>query len=140
MRKAILNSDTKTIKKAEIQALRELGFSYNSISKYLDLDPVTVSKYAKLTSPQIDKIKEVMVKRLVATDWQLNQKAVKGIKEHLGDEKRVARTKLWELTGLYKTTKDYLLPAKSKDNNDNVNIQINLSRDGLQIDTKNNNP
>jgi len=130
MNKAIANA--KVIRQAEVKALLDIGLNKNNISDLLGMHPDTIEKYALLTDPQVEILREVMFKRLIGQKWQLSQKAYQKIDQTLSDDEKMKKTKLWELTNLYNTTSEGIIPKKAQQSG-NLNIQVNIAKDNVSV-------
>lgn len=119
---------------ANAKALKATGLSNRAIGKLLDVSYGSVGKWLKLNDEQANQLSEVIKRELFATDYITNKKAVKAINSHLEDEAKMAKTKLWELSGLYKTTREFLTPKANSQDNNSINIQLNINKDNFSID------
>lgn len=119
---------------ANAKALKATGLSNRAIGKLLDVSYGSVGKWLKLNDEQANQLSEVIKRELFATDYITNKKAVKAINEHLENPNKMSKTKLWELSGLYKTTREFLTPKANSQDNNSVNIQLNINKDNFSID------
>lgn len=121
-------------KMANAKALKATGLSQRAIGKLLNVGASTVGGWLKLNDKEADQLAEVIKRELFATDYITNKKAVKAINDHLDNEAKMSKTKLWELSGLYKTTREFLTPKANSQDNNSINIQLNINKDKFEID------
>lgn len=126
-------ADLKKLKIAQAKALKYIGLDNQKIADMFGTTRGTVRTWLGLPDKEFAEATEIIKKQLLATDIGLNVKAVEAIDEHLNNSDKMAKTKLNELTGLYRTTREFLTPT-NKESTQQTNIQINLSKDNFSIE------
>lgn len=126
-------TDSKLIKTANIQVLKNMGVSLRKMAKVLDLDYKTIKRYEKLdTNPELlAEFKKGIIQHLTMQDWDIAKKVTERLKFRVTDEEAIKKVKTQELTNLYKVVKDSLNPSEVKTNN--TAIQINITKENSAI-------
>jgi cyanate lyase len=120
------NSLTKKQRIAEVKALKEQGYTYKQVEEITGLAHQTIANYLKINDETVDKIKQVIKRHNLEYDNKTADLARQRILERLSDDKQAAKTRLYEITGVYKTARDLQEPKTMAGNTQAVQVNINI--------------
>lgn len=129
-------SDQRPFLVAQAKVLKDTDMSITKIAEFLNINVQTVKRYLAVADTEdIDKMKAIAKTKYLEMDWNLTNTAYARINEHLNDDTKMSTTKLYELTGLYKSARE-LQRDDVNINANQTNIYINDSGKGFSISTE----
>ncbi len=120
------NQLTKAQKVAEVQALKEQGFTYKQVQEITGLALQTISDYLKVKDETTEAIKNVIKRHNIEYDFKLANRAKDRILEKLDDEAVMKKTKLYEITGLYKVARELQEPRAGQGVGTAIQVNVNI--------------
>lgn len=122
-----MSKRNSTLKKAETKALTEQGYSIRAIADMLGIAESTVSNYRRQSGEDVKLIKETINRHWVQQDFELANLA----KEKLIE--KIDTAKFYDLTGLYKISRELQMPKQSINTQANLQVVINNNKDDVSI-------
>lgn len=123
------NKLSRAQKIAEVQALKEQSFTYSQIMSITGLSKQCVADYLKIKTEVVDRIKTVIKNHNIEHDFKTAELARNRIVERLQDNEAVKKTRLYELTGVYKTARDLQEPRVATGIGAAIQVNINIDKD-----------
>jgi len=104
---------------ASAKALRDAEYSYREIAKKLNISPQTAYTYVKMTDENLTQLANAIKKHWQIRDFKIAELAADKIQE------KIDLFKPYDLTGLYKISRE--LQFNNRQGNTGNNVQININ-------------
>lgn len=115
------------LRKAETKALTEAGHSISYIANMLGISESTVVRYRNQSNEDVKELQIAIKKHWQVEDFKLAELAKNKIYE------KIDTAKFYDLTGLYKISRELQMPRQQVAGNNNVQVVINNNKDEVSI-------